>query len=107
MADVTITVSGRRNLPGIGRRRVRATITHDGGTYVTNGTALTPENLGLARLDYIDVHPAAGYVFEYDYANEKVKTFYGDYSQGSDGVLVEFPNGTALSAATRVFAVGE
>lgn len=51
--------------------------------------------------------PAAGYIFEYDYANRKLKAFRFDYAAAAAGPAVEVPAGTDLSAVmTRFIAWG-
>lgn len=45
------------------------------GVYATGGVAVTPQQLGLTRLDLVLPAPAAGYIFEYDHANQKLKAF--------------------------------
>jgi hypothetical protein len=52
------------------------TITFD-SSYPTGGEALLPTAVGLSsKVEFISVSPAAGYIFEYDYSNNKVKAFY-------------------------------
>lgn len=46
--------------------------------------------------------PKAGYVFEYDATNKKVKAYYADYDAAADGALIEVANTTNLSAVTGV-----
>ena len=43
-----------------------------------------------------------GYVFEYDYANAKVKAMYADYDAAADGALIEVANATNLISVTDV-----
>jgi hypothetical protein len=59
------------------RKTVIATITGD-TSYPTGGSALTPAQLGLRRVDYADTPQAVGGVsFTYDYANNKLLSFTG------------------------------
>jgi hypothetical protein len=61
----------------------------------------------LPDLSYFDLHkeikrahvvqPEGGYVFRVDRANHKLMVFYGDYSNASDGPLVE-ASGVAIAA---------
>jgi hypothetical protein len=61
----------------------------------------------LPSLDNFDLHkeikrghvvqPADGYVYRIDRANHKLMVFYGDYSNASDGPLVE-ASGVAIAA---------
>ena len=41
-----------------------------------------------------------GYVAVYDLANDKLKVYYGDNNNASDGPLIEVPNATDLSGVT-------
>lgn len=45
-------------------------------SYPTGGESLTPEMLGLARIQHINIEGKGGYLFEYDYTNEKIKALY-------------------------------
>ena len=42
-------------------------------SYPTGGESLTPGDLGLSVATHVSVAGNSGYVFEYDYTNEKVK----------------------------------
>ena len=42
-------------------------------SYPTGGESLTPRNLGLSGIDHIQLEPGYGFLFEYDYTNEKIK----------------------------------
>lgn len=79
-------------------------------SYPTGGEALTPANLGFSDDGdnlIVVIPPKAGYVFEYDGANEKVKV-YVEEAVAAGGPLVEVGNTTDLSALTNVvvFAYG-
>jgi len=76
-------------------------------SYVTNGEPFTLAEVGLADVDVAVVSPAAGFVFEYDIANDKIKAFYGNYDGGADGPLVEVANAVNLSTVvTRALIFG-
>lgn len=45
------------------------------GTYATGGVSVTAAMLGLTILNLVLPSPAAGYVFEYDHDNQKLKAF--------------------------------
>lgn len=85
-----------------GLRFVTGQIDFD-ASYPTGGEAL---DLGTmlqgATLKGVFIETKNGYIFEYDYTNEKVKAMYFDYSNASDGVAVEVPDTTNLSAVTDV-----
>ena len=44
-------------------------------SYPTNGEAITAKQLGLNAIDFVLPSPAAGYVFEFDHADKKLKAF--------------------------------
>ncbi|WP_457556326.1 hypothetical protein [Candidatus Pyrohabitans sp.] len=77
-------------------------------SYPAGGEPLTASDLGLTKIDHISIEPKSGYIFEYDYANSKVKAYYADYAAASAGPLIEVPDLTDLSAVTgvRVMAYG-
>lgn len=56
---------------------VVASVTFD-SSYATGGETLTAGNLGFppgATIVQLNAHPAAGYLFEYDYTNAKLKAY--------------------------------
>lgn len=78
----------------------RVTYAIGGDNYATDGLAVDlPGELDeLTGRTVLAVVPSAdGYVGVYDYTNDKLKIFYGDYSESSDGALVEYPNATAIT----------
>lgn len=78
-------------------------------SYATGGYALTAATLGFTATPKLVVIPNnSGYSFEYDYTNAKLKVFYADNNNASDGPQIEVPNTTDLSAITgvRVIAWG-
>ena len=89
-------------------RTVIGTVAFD-SSYPTNGEALTAATLGLQDLRFVHFSANSGYVFEYDYTNSKVKVYYGDNNNASDGPLIEVPNTTDLSAlsAVKYIALGK
>lgn len=57
------------------KRAVTGTITFD-SSYATGGESLTPANIGLGKIERITFNQAEdGYVFKYDYANQKVMAY--------------------------------
>ena len=87
-----------------GARKVATVdITFD-ASYPTGGEALTPATLGFVTLTRVDIDPGDGYVFEYDYANEKVLAYWVDTS--TDGApLAQVGNTTDLSSVVARAAV--
>lgn len=80
---------------------VRATMAFD-NSYPTNGESVPLSLIGLATVDQMIIPSYKGYTFEWDGTNKKVKVFYGDYSENTDGALVEVANAGDLSALTAV-----
>lgn len=77
------------------------------GTYATNGVAVTAAQFGMNTLKFVLASPTAGYVFQYDYANQKLKAYYADYDGSADGALIEVANSANLgSVVARTIAVG-
>ncbi len=42
-------------------------------SYPTGGESLTPGDVGLSKIQHIMIEGKSGYIFEYDYSNEKIK----------------------------------
>lgn len=88
-----------------GKSLVNKEVTFD-NSYATGGESLTPALLGLATIDYLKANPSAtGYVFNYDYAANKILALRG---AGTGAVLAEETAAVDLSATvTRVQAIGD
>jgi len=88
-----------------GARKVATVdITFDDSYTGSGGEALTPATLGFVTLTRVDIDPTDGYVFEYDYANEKVLAYWVDTS--TDGApLAQVGNTTDLSSVVARAAV--
>ena len=72
-------------------------------TYPAGGEAFTHDMVGFSQeIEMADFgEPCGGHVILFDRVNQKAKVYYGDYSAGADGVLVE--NAVAdISALTAV-----
>tara|TARA_R110000765_G_C18438015_1_gene546563 strand:- start:8 stop:436 length:429 start_codon:yes stop_codon:yes gene_type:complete len=93
MAVAFTLPDGGRTVIG-NKRVVTGTLAFD-ASYPTGGEALTPSDLGLAKIDFISISPQDGLVFEYDYTNEKVIV----YSQG-----IRTGATTAADSTSGVFA---
>lgn len=76
-------------------------------SYPTGGEPLTKAELGLSSVDSVVIPSVGGYVFNYDYINEKVLV-YVEEGVAAGGPLLEVANATDLSALTgvRVIARG-
>jgi hypothetical protein len=108
-ANIAVTYKEDKSLIdkcGHGYKFVTGVCTFDGGNYVTNGTAMDLSKVFPTEIHLILFEARAGYVFEYDYANKKVKAYFYDYDGSADGVAIEYTNGAAISAAPRFLAIG-
>jgi len=70
-------------------------------SYPTGGESLDLTDR-LQTVLAVFIENKSGYIFEYDYTNKKVKAYYGNYDQTSDGALTEVANTTDLSSITNV-----
>ena len=76
------------------------TVTFD-SSYPTGGEALLPTALGLSsKIEFVSFSPAAGYVFEYDYTNQKLKAYWPTTDATAPNVAKQVANTTDLSAVT-------
>lgn len=82
----------------------RKTIAFD-SSYPTGGEAITAADLGFSVFPTdVRIEPAAGFVFEMDYANKKILAYWVDTTV--DGAaLAQVPDTTDLSAVTGVRVV--
>jgi len=66
-----------------GRRIIEWTLTV--GTYLTNGIALAPSDVGMVEIDgVIGVNGCNGYTFEYDQTNDKLLVFASGGTQATN-----------------------
>lgn len=103
-ASVAITFGPE--VPG-SRKEVRGVITFD-ASYPTGGEAVTLTQLGLNRLDWLDVTTVDGYVPAWDGSTSapKVKLYFVDTAFVT-GPLIEVPSTTNVSTTTvRFTAIG-
>jgi len=71
-------------------------------SYPTNGEALTASNLGFSTdVEFIEISPAGGLIFEYDYANSKLKALYPTGGSATPASLAA-PAVTVPAGATGV-----
>jgi len=103
-ASVAITFGPE--VPG-SRKEVRGVVTFD-SSYPTGGEAVSLADLGLNRLDWLDVTTVNGNVPAWDGSTSapKIKLFWVDTT--TDGApLAEVPSTTNVSATTvRFHAIG-
>lgn len=70
-----LTVSIVKLTKNIRQKVVVADITYD-SSYASGGESLTPAMLGLNTIDLMLTSIKSGYLFEYDYSNQKLKALY-------------------------------
>ena len=80
---------------------VSADITFD-SSYPTGGEALAASAFGLNNIDIMLCETALGYMFQYDYANAKLKAFYP--RAALSGSLVVAESAATLTGDTDVAA---
>jgi hypothetical protein len=86
---------------GHGYKLITGSIAFD-SSYPTGGEAMDLSKKIPTDLHMVWFEANGGYVFQYDYANKKVKAYYADYSESTDGVLIEVANAVDLSGLTDV-----
>ena len=79
-------------MKGIRQRVVR--ITAD-AAYPAGGWAVTAANCQLSSITHLAAEPVGGYVFEWDDVAVKLKAYWGDNNNASDGPLIEIPTNDA------------
>jgi hypothetical protein len=93
------SVSVKQRTKFAGLFAVIADVTLD-DEYPTNGEALTPNQFGLNTFSFVLPAPAAGYHFEFDHANRKLKAYVpvsavaGEGVAGADNTLIKSSTGT-------------
>jgi len=102
-ADVTVTLKAQdKEFLGIGKIVTFPDIAFGDGskTYPTGGVPLPGlGNFGMKReIKGMLIGSIDGLVYKYDKANHKLLIFWGDYSNASDGPLVEFVGAPAATA---------
>ena len=75
-------------MKGIRQRVIKITVDTD---YPTGGWPITAANCQLTSITHILAEPVGGYVFEWDDAAAKLKAYWGDNNNASDGPLIEIP----------------
>lgn len=86
-------------IPGvIGNKRTTTFELAFDASYPTGGEALTPGQVGLQVIESAVFEPKGGYLFEWDYTNQKIKVFSGG---GADIVPAGVFGGSALATHTH------
>jgi hypothetical protein len=81
-------------------------ITFDGGNYAADGIAMDLSKVFPSELHIVLFEARGGFLYEYDYTNKKVKVFYYDYSNASDGIGIEYVV-AAIATVVRFVAIGK
>lgn len=73
-------------------------------TYPSGGVPLLKASLGcparIEDLELVDPGSANGYVYKYDFVNEKLRIYQGDNNNAADAPLIELLTSEAPAAAT-------
>jgi hypothetical protein len=89
------------------KQRISVSIITGDSSYVTDGELITANQLGLTRITALIPVANSGYIPVWDQDNSKLKVFYGDNNNTSDGPLIEIPNATNIATVTfTVIAFG-
>lgn len=103
-ATVTSVFSG--SVLGAKQRVSVTTVTGD-ASYATGGYAISGNQVGFNRITAVVPVANTGYIPVWDATNSKLKVFYSDNNNASDGPLIEVPAATDLSAVSfTVLAFG-
>lgn len=108
--DLTYTLqAGTEQIAGDSRySAVWKIVLGDGvDTYPTGGVPITKASLGcpndIEEFHIMDASDGDGYVYKYDYENDKVRIYQGDNDATADGPLVEFVGTSTVVAATTLY----
>lgn len=102
MASTVTLDSGQEGRSAAGDKHVRRG-TINLGVYTTNGVAVTKAQLDLpVQISHIDIGNTAGYVFEYDKTNGKIKAFI-DKTPAAATPLAEVGNAVDITAIVARF----
>ena len=111
-SDVTYTVQGKVNIMDDGRRRALMKIQFGDGalTYPTGGIALSGLSSAgfprvIAEVSLMDESNADGYVYKYDYANNKLLMYRSAGFTPAGTVAAPVFTGSALSTHVHDFKV--
>jgi len=69
------------------------------GAYETNGVAFDLSKKLPTLIHQVILDQQGGYTLVYDYSAKKILAYYGDYSEGTDAVLIEVANGVNMASA--------
>ena len=91
----------------------RITIAYAAETYSTGGLAVDWTDSGLdgqftgksSNIVAVVDLGGSGYTAQYDYTNDKLLVYYGDYSESADGPHAQYPDSTALTATFTLLVI--
>lgn len=89
----------------IGEQRLVTFTTAFDSSYPTGGESLTPADLGLVRIDFLECSPKSGMLFEYDYADEALMAIFPTGGAGTPAAALAVPTGLAATGAQTASAV--
>lgn len=69
---MAVTIDILKRSKNLSMYQVLAKITFD-SSYPTGGEVVTPAQFGLQAIDFLELNNASGYLFEFDYVNNKIK----------------------------------
>lgn len=99
---LTVSVS-RTDTVGRYTKYVTGTITFD-SSYATGGEAIAATDMKLSsKIEFLQASSAAGYIFEYDATNGKVKAYWPNSDATAPSVAKQVASTTDLSAVTCNF----
>ncbi len=77
-----------------------------GSSYPTGGEPITAQQLGITALNFVLPSPAAGYVFEFDHVNKKLKAFTPTTVALAGTAGTADANNTVIKTAGAALGVG-
>lgn len=107
-ADLTYTEQGRGKTDASSRRTGTFKIQFGDGalTYPSGGIPLSKGKMGcpttIEEFMFVDMSNGDGYLYKYDFTNEKIRIYQGDNNNASDAALIEL--GSVAIAATSLYA---
>lgn len=104
---MALTITDRIN-GVLGTDRVRYAQVAFDSAYAYGGESLAPGDLGLARINRLQIDPKSGYTFEWDKTNEKIKVFAPApaivideaHTIASNAITLDYPAAAILNLST-------
>ena len=102
---MALTKSNERNSALVNKRANFMDVDFD-DSYPTGGESLTPGDFGLEVIEMMIIAPQDGYVFEYDYTNEKIKAMVPIDAGSSSAVAGANNTLVATTGAVEIAGTG-